>query len=121
MAGKDEGVGSGDGASASAQRSIEGEKEGRVRPRPKEIREDGEVRRQEGPGSAGRSHSHALTHPLGGASGRATAPSLQHARTHARRPPSWPACRSATAALPNFPHANAKFMPPFIFFLPLHF
>lgn len=114
MAGKDEGVGSGDGASASAQRSVEGEKEGRVRPRPKEIREDGEVRRQGGPGSAGRSHSHARTHLPGWGVRQSHRP--LPASTHARRPSSWPACRSTTAAPPNFPDANAKSMPPFIFF-----
>lgn len=47
---------------ASAGRSMEGEKGGRVRPRPKEITEGGEARRQRGPGRAGRLHTrHAHT------------------------------------------------------------
>lgn len=61
------GMGSGDGASACV-RSTEGEKEGRVRPRPKEITEGGEVRRPGGPGGAGLSHTQARTHAPAGVS-----------------------------------------------------
>lgn len=102
---------------ASAGRSMEGEKGGRVRPRPKEITEGGEARRQRGPGRAGRLHTrHAHT---------------QHAHTP-RRGVSQNDCslpaRTQTLQLaglqgappfhPIFLMPNAKFMLPFIFFCP---
>lgn len=122
------------GVNTSRGSNAEGVKEGRGRPRPKKMGEEGEVRRRGGPGSKTHthtpyshtyahtcvhthscplmhmhSHTHTLSRPVAGASWRGTAPHCIYLDLSV----GWLA--GSSTVTPNFPDVQtAKFFLPFI-------